>query len=552
MDGRAVMKSAESVPQAIVARLVAPLAASLAGWLFAGCAQPAPRESTAMPTNASEAAALRPPSAAAAAGMVVAAPPPAVRSFPTPPQVVQGWIDRMDLVRIRAHAWDLWASITSPSPYPGLPVWETWYSGHELFELGPAARTAQAAHTAQTARTARTARAADAAPAAPDAPAAPTPHYAHLRDFEFARQLGQPHSRSAAAAAGTRAPLPGAPAERPTAFNRYSPSVAHSIWDKGLNNSQVLDRINDEFDRARTPVALRVVSSSVGAVDAASVVLKPVFQFVAGNAPSAIPVWTGISPAATTNLANPSADTWRRCVVLDPLRTHPPGTTMVMPCNAEPARAWPVVSLAEFYAIRLTAETAAAYSQFAAISGDDIGQNNKTDRTSVMAMVKPGNLALLMAMHVTGKEIANWTWQTFWWALDPQDPLTGGDRPAGIGKPWSRYNMGTAYYMVSPPTNAAGEPLVSFNPYLETNLQGTVAGPGGTQIAWTGVNTNCMSCHRMAAWKRAAQPGPGQWGDSPAYQPDGLIDPADAVLFSGYVKLDFLWSLTRAQPPAAR
>lgn len=503
------------------------LALPLSAGLLAGCAEPMAQSPTP--------AAMVQASAAPAPGTLPAVPPPPVRSFPSPPEVVQGWIDRMDQARIRAHGWDLWASITSPTPYAGLPVWETWYSGHELFELGPVASAARRAGSSSSALG-----------------VAAGPGGAHLRDFERARQLGQPHSRAAAAApAGARAPIPTAPAERPTAFNRYSPSVAQTIWDKGLNNSQVLDRINDEFDRNRTPVAQRVVQSSVGAVDAASVVLKPVFQFVAGNAPSAIPVWTGISPAASTNLANPSAETWRRCVVLDPTRTHPPGTTMVMPCNAEPARAWPVVSLADFYAIRLTAETAAAYSQFAAISGDDIGQNNKTDRTSVMAMVQPGNLALLMAMHVTGKEITNWTWQTFWWAVDPQDPLTGRDRPAGIGKPWSRYNMGTAYYMVTPPTNAAGDPLVSFNPYLETNLQGTVAVPGNTQIAWTGVNTNCMSCHRMAAWKRAAKPGPGQWGDSPAYQPDGLIDPGDATLFGGYVKLDFLWSLTRAQPPVA-
>jgi len=484
--------------------------------LIAGCVQP-------MPGGSPQGAAARP---AAPAGAFIAVPPPPVRSFPSPPEVIQGWIDRMDSERIRAHGWDLWASITSPSPHAGLPVWETWYSGHELFELGPAARAARAAGAART------------------IPGS------HLRDFEPARQVGQPHSR--AARPGTAAPIPTAPAERPTAFNRYSPSVAHTIWDKGLNNSQVLDRINDEFDRRRTPVAQRVVQTSVGAVDAASVVLKPVFQFVSGSAPSAIPVWTGISPAASTNLANPSADTWRRCVVLDPVRTHPPGATMVMPCNAEPARPWPVVSLDDFYAIRLTAETAAAYSQFAATSGDDIGQANKTDLASVMAMVKPGNLALLVAMHVTGKEISNWTWQTFWWALDPQDPLTGRDRPADIGKPWSRYNMGTAYYMVTPPSSPTGDPLVSFNPYLETNLSNTVPGPGNTQIAWTGVNTNCMSCHRMAAWKRAAKPVPGHWGDSPAYQPDGLIDPADATLFGGYVKLDFLWSLTRAQPPVAK
>lgn len=483
-------------------RALGVLAVMLAG-LPSGCAWPgearAPKAAAAAPADAAGPGAL---AAAASAGVIQAVPAPPVRSYPSPPEQIQSWIDRLDAPRIRAHAWDVWASITSPSPYPGVPVWETWYSGHELFELGPAARTTRR----------------------------------HLRDFESARQV----SRTAA--------MPSSPAERPTAFNRYSASVAHYVWDQGLNNSNVLNRINDEFNRNRTPVAQRQLQTSAGLVDAASVVLKPVFQFVSGNAATAIPVWTGISPAATTNLDNPSAETWRRCVVLDPTREHPPGATMVMACNAEPPRALPLVSLRDFYAIRLTAAEAAAFSEFAAVSGDDIGKDNKTDRDSVLAMVKAGNLALLTAMHVTTKEINNWTWQTFWWALDPNDPVSGRDRPAFMPRPWSRYNMGTAYYMVSPPTRAEGDPLISFNPYLETNLVGTVPGPK-VPIKWTGVHSNCMSCHRMAAWQPAAKPVPGQYGDSPAYRPDGLIDPADPTLFDGYTKLDFLWSLTRAQPP---
>jgi hypothetical protein len=35
--------------------------------------------------------------------------------------------------------------------------------------------------------------------------------------------------------------------------------------------------------------------------------------------------------------------------------------------------------------------------------------------------------------------------------------------------------MRTAYYMVSPANTIGAEPLISFNPYLETNLQGTVS-----------------------------------------------------------------------------
>lgn len=436
-----------------------------------------------------------------------AVPPGPSGSYPARAEDVQRWIDRLDDRRIRAHAWDVWHSITRPvAAERGEPIWQTWYSGHELFGVGVAARTQRHG----------------------------------VLPFETGRQVHHPHG----------AAIPRTPAEQPTSFNRFSPAVAHVIWDRRLNDAAELDRINADFDRRGTPVRDRQIQTSLGPVDARSIVLKPVFQFIDGGSPTAIAVWTGVSPAATTNLANPTADTWRRCVVVDPTGTLRPGSHVSLPCNAEPAQPWPVVGLDQFYAIRLTEAQARDFSAFAEGSGDDVGAGNKTDVASLKARVKAGNVALLVAMHVTTKEIANWTWQTFWWGADPGDAIYGADRPKRIGRPWSRYNMTAAYYMTAPARDPAGEPWIAFNPYLETNLAGNVPGPGGRPIAWTGVHSNCMSCHRMAAWKAAAQPKPGRRGNSPAYQPSGLIDPADAALFDGYTKLDFLWSLTRAAPRA--
>ena len=180
-----------------------------------------------------------------------------------------------------------------------------------------------------------------------------------------------------------------------------------------------------------------------------------------------------------------------------------------------------------------------SFSTFAATSGDDVGHNNQGDSTDVANMVKAGNIALLMAMHVTGKEINNWTWQTFWWSPNREDPLFGRDRPASIPAPWNNYNMRTAYSMVYPPgTPQGGEPNICFNPYLETNLFGTLTKEVGSRdtISWYGVFSNCMSCHRMAAWQNST------------YIPDGFIDPGNATLFSTNTKTDFLWSIpTRAR-----
>ena len=163
---------------------------------------------------------------------------------------------------------------------------------------------------------------------------------------------------------------------------------------------------------------------------------------------------------------------------------------------------WPVVSIKDFYTIKLTKEDSIHFSAFAAGSGDDVGRNNKTSTEDVKSMVRQGNYALLVAMHVTGKEVPNWTWQTFWWSPDTSNPVFGSDRPISIPSPWSNYNMRTAYYMVSPPgQEKGGEPLHSYNPYLETNLSGKVpTSVLGDSIKWYGVFSNCMSCHRMAAY----------------------------------------------------
>ncbi len=63
-------------------------------------------------------------SGAALAGPAV--PPAPSGSYPARAAEVQRWIDRLDDRRIRAHAWDVWHSITRPVPSQGHePVWQT-------------------------------------------------------------------------------------------------------------------------------------------------------------------------------------------------------------------------------------------------------------------------------------------------------------------------------------------------------------------------------------------------------------------------------------------
>lgn len=432
--------------------------------------------------------------------------PPATGSFPTTEERINGWIDSFQIDSIRMHGWDMWASITTPSGIDSLPVWETWYSGHELFEM-------------------------------PAVPASERPHR-HFREFEIPRQFAHGFG------VGSQIPLD--LAERRLAFNRYTLSTASFIWDNQLNLAQTLADTNAWFDASNTPLAERQVLVSSDSVDTGSVVLKPVFQFISGDSASVVPYWAGVSPQTATSMTNPSAITWRQGVVVDPTGTLQPGTYVDMPVNQEPSAPRLVVSLEDFYYLRITVEDSANYSQFAAESGDNIGAGDSTTVDSVLAMVRPGNVALLMAMHVTGKEIPNWTWQTFWWAYDPDDPRFGADRRSDIPAPWNHYNMDVAYFMAVPP-NGPGEPYVVFNPYLETNLNGTIDGfahiSPTDSVDWYGIQSNCMSCHRMAAAGQKTLVGGDSALEGGAYWPNGYIDLGDSLKFAGLTKTDFLWSL---------
>lgn len=431
-------------------------------------------------------------------------PPPPVGSYPASPETLQQWIDTQDLAKIRAHGWDVWQSITQPAGESGYPVWETWYSGHELFDLGPERTQGQRAG---------------------------------FRDFERPTQF-----HHLAAGAGSRTP-----ADRPEtvlAFNRYSPSLAHTIWRKGLYQARTLNRINEAFDARGTPVGARLVSTSEGAVDAQAICLKPVFQFIDGQRPTPVPYWAGISPLTSTNLANPEPHTWRQAVLVDPTGKLAPGSRHKVSFNAEYDYEATVVPLERFYYLRITQAEADNFSQFAAESGDDVGAGNLTDTNSVLSMVKAGNIALLTAMHVTTKENTNWTWQSFYWS--PGENRTNDDagKPPALALPWSSYDMVTAYFMAVPDNASEGRPWIAFNPYLETNLEGTAKMQGGVGVSWTGVDSNCMTCHRMAGWRENLN-GPDPL--TPPYVPSGFISPDDPHFFGGFTKLDFLWSLTRAQ-----
>jgi hypothetical protein len=227
----------------------------------------------------------------------------------------------------------------------------------------------------------------------------------------------------------------------------------------------------------------------------------------------------------------PAPDTWKQCVLADPTgkasnrnplvcnqgnrgeTTMAPGTYRIVRVSADPRAS-------AFYALKLKQEEV-----------DEIKALPSPERP--LPPIEAGDFILFVASHVATRETENWTWQTFWWSPEPNRPPVAPpdvlSPPKFVSHPWNSFVSCTAYTMVTPPDDFNGTPRHCFNPYLETELFG-LTDETQTKSA-TGVTSNCMTCHRAAAW------------------PDNfvaeafLLKPDNPRWFAGKTKTSFSWSM---------
>ena len=95
-----------------------------------------------------------------------------------------------------------------------------------------------------------------------------------------------------------------------------------------------------------------------------------------------------------------------------------------------------------------------------------------------------GDYVALVAMHVTAKEIAEWTWATLWWHDRPDDGPYAAGRPASVTGVFRDYLMDVTYSAVTP-AEADGSPRACMNPWLEARFP-------------DGLHSNCVACHQRA------------------------------------------------------
>ena len=455
--------------------------------------------------------------AAAAAATAAAQPADAYRyrdlaprfGFPVAESTLLAYVLDDDQARVRRHAWELWAALTAPSGSivdgQDLPVFETWYSIDEVYN--PRGR-------------------------------AGVERRALRHAFSVPRQ--------SVVANGARG---GAPAGL-MSFVKLNDAAASFVWDNKYYLKPTLASLNAKFDAQGTAT----VERSIHPFPADAAALKLVFWLVkdprsrqSERGLTALPVWDPAYPPPPGG-APPMHTTWTNAVAVDPGGRHPEGTLVQVNVNGsadKPNLKWaPTVSLSRFYAHRLTNPQDVADAKVYMTTMSSAAGEQERFVTNAGQTPELGDWIVLLGMHVTTKEIGDWTFQTFWWMPEARTDPFAGDRPALVRPPFDNYLMCTAYSTVSPKGPGGALPIC-FNPYLETDLGATkpytMDGKTFPADPMAGTRANCQNCHRRAAYP-AFDPKISYAADMGHVYNDGYRSPGDPY-FARLLKVDFMWSV---------
>jgi len=388
--------------------------------------------------------------------------------YPADKATLEQYRQAGNLPALRKHSWMLFAGMTQEKP-DGTPNWETWYRADEVFR-----------------------------------PPGPTPQGPRriIMRFETPNQFRHP-------GAG-----PQAPGESLMSFVLFNWEGYNHIRTNELFLRSKLDAINASFPASATWDTRKIPDFPERAMT-----IKPFWWPAAGDAKTPLPVWDD-EPTRPIQEGNPYT-TWKRVVAVDgTMQNVPAGTFTDIRFNGRLFSHAHVVGLDRFYAVKIDDAMLQGI-----LSNPDSGILVTIQRV-LGRDLRAGDYLLYLGMHVTSKEIDDWTWQTFWWHDEPNDGPYAADRPDAVKGVWRNYLMVNADDQVTP-KEPNGAPHISFNPWLEAGF------PNGPV-------SNCMSCHHRASY-------PGTISFLPVTR--GLPDPAnDPAFAAGRLQTDFMWSIRdRAQ-----
>jgi hypothetical protein len=434
--------------------------------------------------------------------------------FPESESTIVNWINQMTnktpqaadgFAKIHLHGWGIWTALTleTDQVFDGqkLRTFETWPTPQDIL-AGPSEPNS-AAKMLSTPRRRSAFQ--------------PFHQFGHVKGTKDTRDI-------------QRAAKMINPDQTITGFVKYDPSATAHIIQQGLLSVKSLDAL------------LKGGANAIPSFPVTAFALKPVFQVLnplVGGRYYKLPVWPG-PPDMPKEFP---ASQWKGWVWID-VQGGGQGKGEVDPTGAADgssrtdATTYPISSFINF---KLGADDAAsANAAMKAMGGK--------------ATVAAGDFTVLLGMHVAGREITRWTWETFWWTPAPDAPPLPSSleiaklRPAQLQGAPRNYAMALAYNMVAPAQpyvggKNAGESVYAYNPWLEagfgpTDLPDSIPGTyKGKKVGNNyGVQTNCMSCHGSANYTS------GSNSKAPGYSGDRYLDLNDSR-FLGTLKADFLWSL---------
>jgi hypothetical protein len=442
--------------------------------------------------------------------------------FPEDSNLINGWINdpkfapgNYDSASIYKHAWGVWAGLTAPTDqvYAGdkLLVYETWMGLNEVQQLIIKNNKNGGCEGKSFERSGR-------APLSRPKQFEHAGRFAMLKGGSVTEEVVQPATE---------------PNVNFWVTVSYSPDAACFATQNQIFRQSV---INSYYK-----------SGSLGAIipfPDKSLTIKPTYLVYDDTAVLLkMPVWITSPDPPNAKFRQPNTGGFisTNYVYVDRNNKQPAGKVAVPVSRTESNSAKiaaATINLSDFISLKIDQQMA-----------DFMNKQDSAQGLAGGGKALKGQIALLVAMHVTTKEINNWTWQSYYWTPNRNQPgapssnLAASLRPSQITGAAANYACVAAYVMLTPnnaPNNPKNGHIFGFNPYLEGGFGPAVFTYPNTynKSYQYGVQSNCMSCHALAIADTTTGVG--------KYTTDQTIDLKDPAYFNNQVSLDFAWSVQTA------
>lgn len=474
---------------------------------------------------------------AASAGQVCASPAPFPGGFnyPQSAQTVQGWVSKRDITAARQHGWNLFAGLQTDAG--GQWLWRSWCTATQAFagqtppSGSPDGEGAEAAVATPHGKLPMKMFKQNNGPTTgeepinfSDAPQYPIPGPV-LSNPKYQQCIQDPVKPS------TLKTLAGGPqfqnnGDVMVAGVIYNDPAYQWIRNKSLYQTATLQGLLPPSGQNR----------QMAEMPSGSIVLKPMLWPVKQTGYTALPVWDDRKDDFGRYSGFEIQSQWPRAMAITPQSAsqiatvdvtylHGVKTSTGAPLGPNTYKQARTVGIEQFYSFK---------PDVASLDPCDQAILDASAYYAYGRAFQQGDYLALIAMHIMTKEQPDWTFQSVWWSDRAATDPYAADRPnipAAKG-PWRNYLMTSTYGWrdVARPGNWP----IAYNPYIEL----AAAHP---------IDTNCMNCHKRAAWPEGKDAGSYLRAGGPSalqafrYQ--------DQSIFNGLIGVDSLWSIADRVPP---